>query len=87
MRARYVIRISPADVGQRVSVRAWLDDAAEIEDGPRHTDAIGILEAWADGMLAIRRKDGTLTEIDEASMVAGKLVPPAPEPRPRQINL
>jgi N-acetylglutamate synthase len=83
MRARYVIRISPEDIGSRVSVRAWLDDAAERESGPRHTDAIGVLESWTDGTLAIRRKDGTLTEIDEASLVAGKLVPPPPPPRPR----
>lgn len=83
MRARYVIRITPADVGQRVSVRAWLDDAAESEGGPVHTDAIGLLVAWQDATLTIRRKDGTLTQIDEASLVAAKLVPPAPQ-RPRR---
>lgn len=81
MRARYVVRITPDDVGQRVSVRAWLEDAAEAAGGPTHTDAIGTLESWQDGVLAIRRKDGTLTTIDEASLVAGKLVPPAPTRR------
>lgn len=81
MRARYVIRITPADVGQRVSVRSWLDDAAERESGPAHTDTLGTLESWEDGVLAIRRKDGTLTQVDEASMVAGKVIPEAPSRR------
>lgn len=84
MRARYVVRISPADVGQRVSVRYWLDDAATTQAGPTHSDALGTLEGWEDGMLSIRAKDGSLMEVDEASMVAGKILPPAPEPRQRR---
>lgn len=78
MKARYVVRITPGDVGRRVSVRAWLVDAAEREDGPRHSDAVGVLEGWADGWLTIRRRDGSLVRIDEALLVAGKVLPEAP---------
>lgn len=81
MRARYVVRITPEDVGERVSVRYWLDDAAMHERGPTHSDALGTLEAWQDGLLHIRRKDGSLAVVDEAAMVAGKILPPAPPAR------
>ncbi|CAN5202117.1 hypothetical protein BH23ACT9_BH23ACT9_00780 [soil metagenome] len=83
MRARYVIHITPADVGQRVSIRSWLADAAERDEGPYHTDALGTLESWDDGWLSIRRRDGSLVTVDEALMVAGKLLPPPPATRPR----
>lgn len=42
------------------------------------SDAVGVLEAWRGGVLLVRRKDGTVLEITEDSLVAGKVVPPAP---------
>ncbi len=78
-----MVRITPADVGSRVSVRFWREDAAEVQDGPRHDDAVGTLESWADGWLAIRRRDGRLTTVDEAALVAGKVIPETPPRRPR----
>ena len=81
MRARYVVRITPDDVGQRVSVRAWLEDAAERDEGPRHTDVLGELVAWEDGWLSIRRRDGEVVQVDEALLVAGKVIPPPPPRR------
>ena len=59
------------------------EDAAEVQDGPRHDDAVGTLESWADGWLAIRRRDGRLTTVDEAALVAGKVIPETPPRRPR----
>ncbi|WP_436838733.1 putative acetyltransferase [Nonomuraea cavernae] len=44
-------------------------------------DAVGILEAWDDGILKVRKRDGTLVEIPEESLVAARVVPAAP-PRP-----
>lgn len=73
-----MIRITPDDVGQRVSLRYWLDDAAEGDGGPRHSDVVGTLEAWADGWLEVRRRDGAVTRVDEAALVAGKTIPPNP---------
>ncbi len=77
---RYVVRITPEDVGERVSVRSRIqaDDA-----GPQFTDTLGILESWQSGTLRIRRRDGSLAEVAEPAMVAGRILPPPVERRPR----
>jgi hypothetical protein len=82
MRGAYRIRITPAEVGQRVSVRARLADPPA--QGPTTTDTLGILRRWADGVLAIERADGTVTEVAEADLLAARLIPPPPPPRPRR---
>jgi GNAT superfamily N-acetyltransferase len=66
-----VVSISPRDVGARVSVRRRLPDGGM-------SDAVGMLLRWADGTLAVARKDGTVTEIAESTLLAGKRVPPPP---------
>ncbi|HEX3614841.1 MAG TPA: GNAT family N-acetyltransferase [Sporichthyaceae bacterium] len=73
MQQRFVLAltISPDDVGSRVSVRRRLPDGGM-------TDAVGQLLRWSDGTLVVARRDGTLTEIAEDSVVAGKVVPPPP---------
>jgi ribosomal protein S18 acetylase RimI-like enzyme len=42
------------------------------------SDAVGHLLRWSDGTLSVARRDGTVTEIDQTALVAGKKVPPAP---------
>lgn len=84
MRARYVVRIAPGGVGQRVSVRSRLprkDPAAEGADGPTTTDSVGYLRSWRDGVLEIERRDGSLARIAEVDLVAARVVPPAPPAR------
>jgi hypothetical protein len=71
--ARLVIAITTADVGARITTRR------RVPEGFR--DAVGILESWADGVLRVRKRDGTLVEISEETLVAAKVVPAAP-PRP-----
>jgi ribosomal protein S18 acetylase RimI-like enzyme len=66
------LRISPRDVGARVSVRRRLPEGGM-------SDAVGRLLRWSDGTLSVARRDGTVTEIDESTLVAGKRVPPAPQ--------
>lgn len=73
MRARLVVRISPADVGRRVSVRSRLHGEAQAA-----TDALGVLRSWTDGVLVVERRDGTRAVIAEADLLAGRPVPPAP---------
>lgn len=77
MKPRYVIRITTADVGSRVSVRA------RTHGHPPATDTVGVLRAWQDGTLTVERRDGTLVAIPEEDLLAGRVVPPAPPPRPR----
>ncbi|WP_084219692.1 hypothetical protein [Spirillospora albida] len=74
--ARLVVSISPADVGQRVSLRRRLRTG-------EYSDVLGHLESWSDGTLLIRRRTGELVEVPEADMVAGKVVPFDPPARRR----
>lgn len=61
-------------IGQRVVVRYL------IEDGARATDALGILIAQDEDGLQIQTRHG-LVRVPRGSVVAAKLVPPAPERR------
>lgn len=65
--------VTPADVGSRVSVRRVVPGGVG--------DVVGDLLAWDDGVLALRRRDGTVVSVPEADVVAAKVVPPPP-PRP-----
>lgn len=73
--ARLSITLTPSDVGKRVTTRR------RVPEGFR--DAVGELEFWRDGVLGVRRRNGTLVEIDEETLVAAKVVPESPSPRPR----
>ncbi|GAA1546788.1 hypothetical protein GCM10009678_31780 [Actinomadura kijaniata] len=77
--ARLVVSISPADVGQRVSLRRRLPEGA-------YSDVVGVLESWADGVLRVRRRTGEPVEVAEATVVAAKVVPPAPPARRRTTS-
>jgi ribosomal protein S18 acetylase RimI-like enzyme len=73
--ARLELRITPADVGKRVSVR----QLTEVADGhPTFTDTVGLLASWDEGVVHITRRTGETVRIAESSLVAGKIVPPAP---------
>ncbi|MGW0709099.1 GNAT family N-acetyltransferase [Streptomyces sp. NPDC002643] len=75
---RLVVRIRPADVGKRVSVRRVDEDA---DATGKFTDTVGVLTSWDDGILLITRRDGERVRIEESSLVAGKVVPSAPARR------
>ncbi|MCM9081641.1 GNAT family N-acetyltransferase [Streptomyces spororaveus] len=72
------VRITPADVGKRVSVRRV---EAGLSGSPEFTDTVGVLTSWDQGVLLITKKDGQSVRIAESSLVAGKIVPPAPARR------
>ncbi|WP_179279807.1 GNAT family N-acetyltransferase [Actinacidiphila glaucinigra] len=75
---RLEVRITPSDVGKRVSLRR----VAEIVEGrPVFADAVGILTSWDEGVLIVTRRDGETVRIAESSLVAGKIVPDAPARR------
>ncbi|MFE7755269.1 GNAT family N-acetyltransferase [Streptomyces sp. NPDC057418] len=75
---RLEVRMTPADVGKRVSVRRVADAPGE---GAKFTDTVGVLTSWDDGVLSITPKSGDGVRIAESSLVAGKVVPPAPPRR------
>jgi hypothetical protein len=74
--ARLVVSVTPADVGQRVSLRRRLATG-------EYSDVVGVLESWSAGVLHVRRRGGELVEIPEGVLAAGKIVPPAPPRRTR----
>jgi hypothetical protein len=80
MRYRLEVRLTPADIGQRVVIR-WRPGP---EGSTQMTDVMGILEQADDQSFTVRRtRDGQLVVIPRA--LAGKVIPPAPPPhRPRQ---
>ncbi|MFF8970512.1 GNAT family N-acetyltransferase [Streptomyces sp. NPDC014995] len=75
---RLKVHITTADVGKRVSVRC-LNAPGDTEG--KFTDTVGVLTSWDAGVLVITRKNGEVVRIDEASLVAGKVVPAAPARR------
>ncbi|MGI5480886.1 GNAT family N-acetyltransferase [Streptomyces lavendofoliae] len=75
---RLEVRITPSDVGKRVSVRRLSDPGAGPE---KFTDTVGVLTSWDDGVLLITRRTGETVRMPESSLVAGKVVPAAPARR------
>ncbi|MFJ3648922.1 GNAT family N-acetyltransferase [Streptomyces murinus] len=75
---RLEVRITPADVGKRVSVRRLSEPGAARE---KFTDTVGVLTSWDHGVLMITQRDGTSVRFPESSLVAGKIVPAAPARR------
>jgi N-acetylglutamate synthase len=78
MRYRLEVRLSAANIGERVVIR-W-------RPGPpgstQLTDVLGILEEADDESFKVRRtRDGQLVVIPRSRALAGKVVPPAPPPR------
>ncbi|MFI6574570.1 hypothetical protein ACIBFB_02125 [Nocardiopsis sp. NPDC050513] len=74
MRGRLVHRIAHEDVGKRVSLRIRLPDGG-------FTDIVGVVESWADGVLTLRRRDGSVAEVAESGIAASRVVPPVPPRR------
>ncbi|WP_411102048.1 GNAT family N-acetyltransferase [Streptomyces sp. cmx-4-9] len=72
------VRITPADVGKRVSVRRV---ETGLSGSPEFTDTVGVLTSWTQGVLLITRKGGESVRIAESALVAGKVVPAAPARR------
>ncbi|MFE5090345.1 GNAT family N-acetyltransferase [Streptomyces sp. NPDC056638] len=72
------VRITPADVGKRVSVRRTAEPGSQ---GPKFTDTVGVLTSWDGGVLSITTKSGDSVRIAASTLVAGKVVPAAPARR------
>lgn len=78
--AAHRARVTPADVGERVTIRRLVTD-----EGGREvpSDVLGHLLAFDDDHLEVERRDGTRVRIDPATVIASKVIPPAPPRRPR----
>ncbi len=78
MRYRLEVRLTPADVGQRVVIR-WRPPSLDATG--QMTDVLGTLEEADTESFAVRTRDGTLVVIPRTRALAGKVIPPRPPPR------
>jgi len=79
MRYRLVVRLTAADIGQRVTIR-WRPP--ELDGTNLMTDVLGILEDADDQFFKVRRgRDGQLVVIPRERALAGKVVPRTPPSR------
>ncbi len=75
MRYRLEVRLTPADVGQRVVIR-WRRPAGG--GGEVFADVLGILEEADGGSFAVRTCDRKLVVVPAGRGLAGKVVPLRP---------
>ena len=75
-----MVRLTPADVGQRVVIR-WRRPAP---GGDEIADVLGVLEEHTRAAYAVRRADGQRVVIPAERALAGKVVPPPPPRRARR---
>ena len=73
MRYRYVVRIGPADVGQRGVVR-WRRPAPS--GGEEVADVVGPLETADEHAFSVRNRRGELVVIPRDRALAAKVIPP-----------
>ena len=66
--------LGPHVVGLRVVVRRVLRGETGPSGGPAMTDVLGTCESWEDGIVTVRREDGSVVKIATSDIVAGKPV-------------
>jgi 8-oxo-dGTP pyrophosphatase MutT (NUDIX family) len=76
LQARAVHRVTPEDVGQRVSIRHLVVTGAT--SAPRPTDVVGRLLGYEGAVLALVDRQGQLALVDEAAIVASRVIPAHP---------
>jgi GNAT superfamily N-acetyltransferase len=64
------VRISPADVGRRVTIRHRLPDTITL------SDVVGVLVTWTPHHLTVRRRDESVRIVPVGDLVAAKVVSP-----------
>ena len=71
MRYRYVVRLSPADVGSRVVIRWRRPDGAI-------ADVLGVLESAPPDAFVVAKASGEVITVPRDRALAAKPIPPAP---------
>jgi hypothetical protein len=81
VRYRLAVRLTAADVGQRVVIR-WRRPG--LDGGEQIADVLGVLEEHDADSSAVRTSGGQLAVNPGTRALAGKVVPPARPPRPHE---
>ncbi|QBI52575.1 putative acetyltransferase [Streptomonospora litoralis] len=74
--SRLSAELTPDHIGRRATVRVRLP-------GGGFRDIVGVLESWQDGLLRMRRRDGTVTEVTAEDVAGSRIVPQQPPTRRR----
>lgn len=74
-------------VGRRISLRHRLHAPGTAQDGPGHTDVVGRLRDVRDGLLHVERRDGSMTPVPLADVVALREVPDRPRRARRAVDV
>lgn len=72
--------LDPSHIGRRVVIRSLVRGERGPSGGPLMTDVIGYLREYGEDAV-VERRDGSLTRVAVADIVAAKPVPP-PRHRP-----
>lgn len=75
LRARHARRVTPDHVGERVSLRRWIDDP---QRGPVQGDVVGRLLAHDSEVLLIVDRRHHLHVVEDARVLSSRVVPPHP---------
>lgn len=75
--SRLSAELTPEHVGRRATVRVGLPNGG-------FRDIVGVLESWQDGLLRMRRRDGSVTEVTAADIAGSRIVPQQPPERRRR---
>lgn len=79
--AIYANEAGPDDIGRRVTIRYLSHEP----DGPRPTDAVGMLRRWdPSGRVAVELRDGSVAEFDVDAIVASRVLGDEPPRRGRR---
>lgn len=85
LQARMVHRVTPSDVGQRVSIRHLVVTGVASE--PRPTDVVGRLLGYEAGVLSLVDRRAQLTLVDEAAILASRVIPAHPRLPAEPVDL
>jgi 8-oxo-dGTP pyrophosphatase MutT (NUDIX family) len=75
LRARHARRVTPEHVGERVSLRRWVDDP---DRGPVQSDVVGRLLAFDDELLLLVDRRHRLHVVEAGRVLSSRVVPPHP---------
>ncbi|CAM3934361.1 hypothetical protein GCM10009799_40280 [Nocardiopsis rhodophaea] len=72
--SRFTTEVTPDDLGRRATLRIQLPDG-------RFRDIVGVLEAWQNGVIMVRRRDGSVIEVIADDVVGSRIIPQQPPRR------
>jgi len=77
------VALDQSHIGRRVVIRSLVRGEKGPTGGPLMTDVVGYLREYGDGVAVVERRDGSLSRVAIADIVAAKPLPAQRRPRGR----